>query len=474
MSNVPNKPSAIPVPDTRSGIRSDVLGLGFEKLDRDVFDPVKAYPFLPATGVSWIRLQSGWQRTEREKGVYDFAWLDVIVDSLLALGLRPWMCLCYGNGLYGGGAEKVFGAVGVPPIFTEEQRRAWSAYVTATVAHFRDRVAAWEVWNEPDGLGCWKHGVSGTEYGHFVIATAAAVRAAAPDAKIIGGSMCQWPDTPWLHELIDTGALDDLWGFTFHWYTATERRSMEKARMLGAMIRPRNPHIKIIQGESGSQSRPDGHGALRSQAWTPRKQARQLVRRAVADLLSGVEFSSYFSCLDMIEALNGKVGDVASYLDYGYFGVLGAEFDSDGRSTGVYTPKLSYRALGALASILRGKPRLVEAPVMFCAGDAPHLGEWMREPHESDLLFGMFELANGARGLAYWMPTPLHTIEYDGTASLVWRGVDTAPLLADPLAGTVGTLPQSCVERLAPGVLKLNHIPLHDTPLFLLAGTPWP
>ena len=98
----------------------------------------------------------------------------------------------------------------------------------------------------------------------------------------------------------------------------------------------------------------------------------------------------------------------------------------------------------------------------------------MREPHESDLLFGMFELANGARGLAYWMPTPLHTIEYDGTMSLVWRGVDTAPLLADPLAGTVGTLPQSCVENLAPGVLKLNHIPLHDTPLFLLAGTPWP
>lgn len=94
----------IPLPDTRAGVRSEVLGLGFEKFDRDVFDPTKAYPFLPGTGVSWIRLQSGWQRTEREKGVYDFAWLDAIVDSLLALGLRPWMCLCYGNALYGGGA----------------------------------------------------------------------------------------------------------------------------------------------------------------------------------------------------------------------------------------------------------------------------------------------------------------------------------------------------------------------------------
>ena len=105
-----------------------------------------------------MRLQSGWQRTEREKGVYDFAWLDAIVDSLVALGLKSWMCLCYGNGLYGGGAEEVFGAVGVPPIFTDEQCRAWRAYVTVTVAHFRGRVAAWEVWNEPDGVWCWKHG----------------------------------------------------------------------------------------------------------------------------------------------------------------------------------------------------------------------------------------------------------------------------------------------------------------------------
>lgn len=463
----------IPLLDTRTGVRSEFLGLGFEKLDRDLFDPTKAYPFLPATGVSWIRLQSGWQRTERAKGIYDFAWLDAIVDSLVGLGLKPWMCLCYGNGLYGGGAEKVFGAVGVPPIFTEEQRRAWAAYVTATVAHFRDRVAAWEIWNEPDGEWCWKHGPSGTEYGRFVIDTTTAIRAANPEAKIVAGSLCRWADTPWLHELVDTGALDDIWGFTYHQYTDDERSSIEKAQMLGAMLRPRNPKIRIIQGESGSQSRPDGHGALRDQAWTPRKQARQLVRHAVADLIAGVEFSSYFSCLDMVEALNGATGDMGSILDYGYFGVLAAEFGPDGRATGTYSPKPSYHALAALASILRGTPRRIDAPVQFCAEPAPHLGWGMREPAGRELLYGMFELANGARGLAYWNPTPLHTTEYEGTASLVWRGIEKAPLLANPLEGTVDPLPETCIERLAPGVLKLKRIPLRDTPLFLLDGVPY-
>ena len=82
MKTVSTSVSPIPLLDTRAGGRSEFLGLGFEKLDRDVFDPEKAYPFLPATGVSWIRLQSGWQRTEREKGVYDFAWLDAIVDTM--------------------------------------------------------------------------------------------------------------------------------------------------------------------------------------------------------------------------------------------------------------------------------------------------------------------------------------------------------------------------------------------------------
>jgi len=81
-------------------VRNSVWGLGFEKLDRNVFDPGKAYDKVAALGVKWIRIQSGWARTERSEGVYDFAWLDSIVDNLVSRGLVPWICLCYGNGIY--------------------------------------------------------------------------------------------------------------------------------------------------------------------------------------------------------------------------------------------------------------------------------------------------------------------------------------------------------------------------------------
>ena len=46
-------------------------------------------PALAALGVRRVRLQSGWARTERSRGSYDFAWLDGIVGDLAAIGVEP-------------------------------------------------------------------------------------------------------------------------------------------------------------------------------------------------------------------------------------------------------------------------------------------------------------------------------------------------------------------------------------------------
>ena len=42
-----------------SEIKYSKIGLGFEKLDRDVFDPEKAYDKVAECGVKKVRLQSG-------------------------------------------------------------------------------------------------------------------------------------------------------------------------------------------------------------------------------------------------------------------------------------------------------------------------------------------------------------------------------------------------------------------------------
>ena len=55
-------------PKSSKEINYSKIGLGFEKLDRDVFDPEKAYDKVAECGVKWARIQSGWKKTEKQKG----------------------------------------------------------------------------------------------------------------------------------------------------------------------------------------------------------------------------------------------------------------------------------------------------------------------------------------------------------------------------------------------------------------------
>lgn len=448
-------------------IKSSPIGLGFEKLDREVFDPEKAYDKVADLGVKWIRIQSGWARTEKVKGVYDFAWLDSIVDNLIRRGLQPWMCLCYGNGLYTEQATKVFGAVGCPPIHSEEEKRAWHNYVAAVTKHYKGRVEWYEVWNEPDGKWCWKHGPDGTEYGEFVKATAAAVKAGDADAKVIGGSTCL-SGFEWLNDVLRTGAGACMDALTYHAYSPDEEWGALRARSIRALCHTYNPKMKIIQGETGTQSRSDGAGALTGAAWTPLRQAKFMARHMVTDLFDDMMFASYFSCLDMIEALNGTVGDKASYLDYGYFGVLAADFDENGVATGEYTPKLSYRTLQVISALFREEFSLAELPVQFVERSSPRL--LRSDDAGKDVLFGGFRKPNGSCAFAYWRPTELLTTSYESTVSLDVAAIPGKARLIDVLDGTIYEIPEKMIEDNGRGDRVFPHLPLLDYPLVLTFG----
>lgn len=455
------------IPKDATSVCQSKLGLGFEKLDREVFDPEKAYDPVAELGVKWIRIQSGWARTERQKGVYDFSWLDTIVDNLLKRGLTPWMCLCYGNGLYDEAAAQIFGAVGCPPIHTSEQKAAWTRYVEAVVQHFQGRIFLYEVWNEPDGKWCWKHGVNATELGLFTRETAQAIKRACPEAKVVGGAVCQ-RDLHYLNEALKTGMWKYIDFVSFHEYTADESRVFERVKALRALIDCYDPTIGLIQGESGSQSRSGGRGALWPGAWSEEKQAKQLARHLVSDLITGVYLTSYFSCLDMIEALNGNVNDQASYLDYGYFGVLGAEFDENGHSVGNYYKKPSFYVLQNLASIFAGDFAVQELPVLFTPEDSVRI--FGRDTRREQVITGGFSRPQG-QALAYWYPADLMTSTFEGTVSFeIFSPYDEVRLI-DVMSGTVYKLPESIQERDAHGTYHFHHLPILDSPLLLTFGT---
>jgi hypothetical protein len=448
-------------------IRFSRLGIGFEKLDRRVFDPEKAYDKLAGIGVKWVRIQSGWERTETEKGKYDFGWIDSIVDRLISEGMIPWMNLVYGNRLYDERAAEVFGGVGCPPIFTEEAHSAWLAYITALTAHFAGRVRYYEIWNEPDGKHCWKHGVNPQEYGKFTLETARAIKAGDPGAKAVGGALC-YGNILFADAAAEAGFFDEIDAVSYHCYTASDKAMRDNCSAFTAIAKLYRPDIEVIQGESGTQSRSGGNGALKLGAWSEAKQAKFMARHLVTDLLGGVKFASYFSCMDMIEALHGLNSDKSTYQDYGYFGVLSAQFDENGFSIGEYAPKPSYRTLQTLASVFAEEWSVAALPVL-------------PRPDKSDRIFGSdvndfniqsggFVRPDGSRAYVYWYASDLMTSTYDGTVTLAVAGMPGEVKLIDLLDGGVYKLPDSICEQLGGTRIKLHNLPIKDYPLLLTFG----
>ena len=165
-----------------SEIKDSYISIGFECLDRELFKAEKCYEPLGKTGVKYARCQTGWCRCEKEKGVYDFKWLDDVVDSLLANGVQPWFNIGYGNPIY---MDDIKGpaAVGcVPLYYGEETLEAWCNYVAALTKHFKDRVTHYEIWNEADIGSFWyPKKTSGAELSKFSIRSLLLVVSASTD-----------------------------------------------------------------------------------------------------------------------------------------------------------------------------------------------------------------------------------------------------------------------------------------------------
>ncbi len=109
-------------PRNTKEIKSSRITVGCETLDRDhtVWDNYKDY--LPPLGVKKIRLQAGWAKCEKVQGVYNWKWLDEIIDYAVANGLEPWLQLSYGNPIYkGGGGINLLNSL----MSSEEAYTAW-------------------------------------------------------------------------------------------------------------------------------------------------------------------------------------------------------------------------------------------------------------------------------------------------------------------------------------------------------------
>ena len=176
---------------------------------------------------------------------------------------------------------------------------------------------------------------------------------------------------------------------------------------------------------------------------------------------------SYFSCMDMIEALKGDVNDKATYLDYGYFGILRAEFDEDGRSTGEYSPKPSYYVLQNICSVFAEDFKVCKQPILISPRHSDKIYEM--QLGGSDIISGSFERPGG-NAYVYWNPTNIMTTSYEATITIQFYSKYDKIRLIDSMDGSVYEIPDNMIEKSGDGVYLIEELPIKDTPLILTFG----
>ena len=273
-------------------VESSPWSVGCETLDRDQakFSVYKDY--VGELGVKHARLQSGWAKCEKQKGVYDFAWLDQCVYGLDEQGVQPWMCLCYGNPLYGSDIHLGAGVAALAS--SEEAMTAWLKCVEATVNRYKGTVNQWEVWNEPNGHGC-------EEYAVLLMRTAEAIKKVQPDAGVMGLSLAGI-DLKFTAGVLDilkkNEKLDCIDSLTYHPYTRNPDTSYSTVDKLKQLVESYNPNIKLYQGENGCPSILEWTHALSQYPWTEYSQAKWFLRRMAGDRVRGIP-SSVFTIIDL-------------------------------------------------------------------------------------------------------------------------------------------------------------------------------
>lgn len=449
---------------SRPGVIASRLGVGFETLDRDLFDPERVYPLLAQLGVGWARVQSGWSKCEKSPGVYDFAWLDDIIDKLAAAGVSTLLSLTFGNVLYTTDAPHESAVGYVPVNYSDDVVDAWCRYVGALATHLRGRVSHWEVWNEPNIPQFWMPAQeNGAAYARLAALTAAAVREVDPDVVIVGGALSR-VDPIFLEEALQAGLADTIDVLTFHPYQPVPEHNLRTMHDLVRRLLDRySPpgSVEIWQGEAGCPSQAFGHNDdwLGLYDIDEDVQARWVARRVFADLGVGFVRSFYFHAVDlMAKAYRQSDGGERPPVMMGLI-----RGDS-------YEPKKAFEVLQRVAFFVDDSSERRELLSMFREVDEQH-------PEQTGMLSAPVCASFARAGhpvFAYWLSEdPQQRSAPREVQVQVWWDNDLTldrPVLVDMLTGAVHVIePMPLDEQLAfDAILGVRFtVPISDYPLVL-------
>jgi len=427
-------------PRNTTEIESSRITVGCETLDRNlaVWDNYKAY--LKPLGVKKIRLQAGWAKCEKVKGVYDWKWLDDIIDYAAANGMKPWLQPSYGNPVYqGGGGTGLLNSLMTSP----EGYAAWDRWVEALVMRYKDRVKEWEIWNEPDHP---MQKISPEITAELNIRTAVIIKRLQPEAKIAGLAFASNSNTEYLERFLkviaDNKKLDLFDWISYHSYTMRPEDAYTEKRVLGLkkVIEKYSKTLLLRQGENGAPSTYIPSFALSEYYWTEYTQAKYDMRRLLGDLGHDIE-TSVFTIIDIYykPVLNTK-------------GLIQSDI-----TMAAIRPKVAYYSVQNLAAIFDNN-MVLNAHFKFTTA-----------AKESVSTYGFEHSKSKQQLLAIWIDSTNVTNSFKTTP--VSFTVDNAnfknPVLVDLMTGNIYEIPKKQWIKKGNNFIFTN-IPVYDSPILIV------
>ena len=134
--------------------------------------------------LDWVKIDVSWEAIEPAQGVFNFVVLDEAVNALNSANINILLTLSGDTPVW---ARTVAQEDGPPDDFA-----TFATYTSTIAAHFERRVAAYQIWNEPNLRRQWssdRHRIDPASYFDLLRQAYAAIKAADPAAMVISAGL---------------------------------------------------------------------------------------------------------------------------------------------------------------------------------------------------------------------------------------------------------------------------------------------
>lgn len=272
-SESPAVPRAPKVDPPSSSPAKDWYGVGMGNVTPTVAQARVALRAAAGAGVKWLRYTVNWRGVERQQGVYNWSVPDSIIQIASENGIKV-LAVVTATPIWIADAPDSLLTDDVPACAAIPYRRyppkdfeIWSDFMTKASARYKGRVAAWEIWNEPDldrlkiGSPCGARYWCGTsgQFARLVVAAAEGVRKGDVTAPVVmGGLALATPgDLQFLREVAQNQrypALRRVDALAFHFYKDSSDAALAVADVRAVLSESGLPSIPIWVTETGRSS----------------------------------------------------------------------------------------------------------------------------------------------------------------------------------------------------------------------------